>query len=93
MLNKGRKKLEKMIINMRKSASNILSSIGEQSRGPAGFAAVWKSEPMILEDAHGYVLAIPLEVVVSWKVSFGLEHFTSQRSFPPGVRKYTAQPL
>ncbi|KAH8747111.1 hypothetical protein F5882DRAFT_422542 [Hyaloscypha sp. PMI_1271] len=84
------KKLEKMIINMRKSASNILSSVGEQSRGPAGFAAVWKSEPMILEDAHGYVLAIPLEVVVSWKVfeNILLNHFKSlaERKLP-GSRK------
>ena len=80
MLNKGRKKLEKMIIHMRKSTSNILSSTGEQSRGPAGFAAIWKSKPMILEDAHGNFLAIPLEVVVSWEVSFGLEHLTGRRS-------------
>lgn len=82
-----------MIINMRKSASNILSSVVEQSRGPAGFAAIWKLEPMILEDAHGNVLAIPLEVVVSWEVSFGLEHLTRPRSFPLGIRMYTAQPL
>lgn len=71
LLNEGRKKLEKMIIRMRQSTRNILSSVSEQSRDPAGFAAVWKLEPMILEDAHGNVLAIPLEVVVSWEVSLG----------------------
>jgi hypothetical protein len=44
LLARGRKQLDKMIIHMRKSTSNILLSVSEQSRGPAGFAAILKSQ-------------------------------------------------
>jgi hypothetical protein len=35
---------------------------------PTGFASCWKQQPMMLEDAHGTFLAIPIDVVVSWQV-------------------------
>jgi hypothetical protein len=44
LLARGRKQLDKMIIHMRESISNILSSVSEPSRGPAGFAAILKSQ-------------------------------------------------
>lgn len=39
---------------------------------PRGFASWWKKEPMTLEDALGRILPIPLDIVVSWEVSFSL---------------------
>lgn len=35
---------------------------------PAGFGGTWQQAPMILEDALGKVVPIPLELVDSWDV-------------------------
>jgi len=33
-----------------------------------GFASCWETEPMALEDVHGKVFPIPLELVMSWEL-------------------------
>ncbi|KAH6668194.1 hypothetical protein B0J14DRAFT_156808 [Halenospora varia] len=49
------------------SLENILLQVARQLNAPTGFESCWKLEPMVLEDAHGTFLTIPLDVVVSWQ--------------------------
>jgi hypothetical protein len=53
---------------MRKTLEGVITSVGVQACRPTGFASCWKQEPMTLEDAHGKLLPLPLELVVSWEV-------------------------
>lgn len=38
---------------------------------PRGLGTHWQQEPVILEDALGFVVPIPLELVNSWDVRIG----------------------
>ncbi|KAF4635081.1 hypothetical protein G7Y89_g3007 [Cudoniella acicularis] len=63
------------------SLEDILVHLARQINSPMGFASSWKQQPMILEDAHGTFLTIPLDVVTFDNV---LEtHFR----FLPGTKK------
>jgi hypothetical protein len=50
-----------------------VEGIETRKNAPSGFAASWKKDPMILEDALGRILLIPLDFVVSWEVSINLK--------------------
>ncbi|KAE9369642.1 hypothetical protein N431DRAFT_413880 [Stipitochalara longipes BDJ] len=62
---------------MRRKNEIIMASVSFQTCGPTGFASCWKQAPMTLEDAHGKLLPLPLELVVSWEMfdSILLSHF------------------
>ncbi|PMD31127.1 hypothetical protein L207DRAFT_197733 [Hyaloscypha variabilis F] len=70
-------KMETSITQMRRTLEQVMASISFQTSGPTGFASCWKQEPMTLEDAHGKLLPLPLELVVSWQMldSILLGHF------------------
>ena len=54
--------------NKLKSLERVLADLAMHVNPPSGFAACWKQQPVMLEDAHGIFIAIPLDVVVSWQV-------------------------
>jgi hypothetical protein len=58
---------------MRKTLENVMTSVSVQTSGPTGFASFWKQEPMTLEDAHGKLLPLPLELVFSWEAKYPSE--------------------
>ncbi len=61
-------KFEASITQMRKTIERVMTSVHVQTARPTGFASCWKQAPMTLEDAHGRLLLLPLELVVSWEV-------------------------
>lgn len=72
-------KLETSITQMRKTLEKVMISVNLQTSGPTGFASCWKQEPMTLEDAHGKLLPLPVELVVSWEVRHLLATITPDR--------------
>ncbi|PMD42379.1 hypothetical protein L207DRAFT_310323 [Hyaloscypha variabilis F] len=70
-------KLEASFTQMRKTLERVMTSVHVQTARPTGFASCWKQAPMTLEDAHGELLPLPLELVVSWEMldSILLAHF------------------
>jgi len=56
------------IENALTSLESILASIALQINPPAGFACCWKQQPMMLEDAYGMFVPIPLDIVTTWQV-------------------------
>ena len=61
--------VEENIVSMRKSLQKLLKAKSLQSSSPAGFASCLKMEPMTLEDAHGNLIPIPIDLMGSWEVS------------------------
>ncbi|KAH8654567.1 hypothetical protein BGZ60DRAFT_435693 [Tricladium varicosporioides] len=55
------------IKNTIQSLEDILLQVAQQLNAPRGFESCWRLEPMVLEDAHGSFVMIPLDVVVSWQ--------------------------
>jgi hypothetical protein len=55
---------------MRRTLEDVMTSVSVQTSRPKGFASCWKQEPMTLEDAHGKLIQLPIEIVVSWEVRF-----------------------
>ncbi|KAH8589843.1 Clr5 domain-containing protein [Bisporella sp. PMI_857] len=62
-----------------------IEGIETRRNAPRGFASCWKQDPMILEDALGRLLLIPLEIVVSWEIFE--EHLRSLFQVCPGAKK------
>ncbi|PMD50236.1 uncharacterized protein K444DRAFT_262739 [Hyaloscypha bicolor E] len=53
---------------MRRTLDDVMTSVSVQTSRPKGFASCWKQEPMTLEDAHGKLIPLPIELVVSWEM-------------------------
>jgi hypothetical protein len=66
-------KIEETLLELRKSIEGV-EGIETRKNAPSGFAACWKKDPIILEDALGRLLLIPLDIVVSWEVNINLKH-------------------
>lgn len=47
---------------------------------PTGFGGTWQQAPVILEDARGKVVPVPLELVDSWDVRTGRSDVDATKS-------------
>ncbi|KAE9363343.1 PAP1-domain-containing protein [Stipitochalara longipes BDJ] len=77
-------KIEETLLELRKCMEGV-EGIETRKNAPSGFAACWKKDPMILEDALGRFLLIPLDIVVSWEAFE--EHLGSFFQVCPGAKK------
>jgi hypothetical protein len=57
------------MIDLRSLLGLLQSQIPSQQAIPTGIGTHWKQAPVTLEDAHGHLIPIPLELVNSWDVS------------------------
>ena len=57
-----------MTIDIKKILDLFQSHMESQQSTPWGLGTSWQQNPVILEDALGLRITIPLEIVTSWKV-------------------------
>ena len=60
--------LQVIAIEMKNTLSQLHGHILSQQATPRGIGTQWRQEPMTLEDALGFLVPIPLELVNSWDV-------------------------
>jgi len=65
-------KIEESLLELKKYVGGV-ERIETRKNAQNGFAACWKKDPIILEDALGRLLLIPLDIVVSWEVHINLK--------------------
>lgn len=58
-----------MTIDIKNMLCFFQSHMSLQQSTPRGLGECWQHDPVILEDALGFRIPIPLEIVTSWKVS------------------------
>jgi hypothetical protein len=61
-----------MVSDLKSTLSLLQSHILAQQATPRGIGIHWQQEPVTLEDALGFMIPIPLELVDSWDVSIDL---------------------
>jgi hypothetical protein len=72
-------KIDETILELTKRIEGVEGTVTRKN-APTGFAVCWKKDPMILEDALGRLLLIPLDIVVSWEVNINLKRSWTFRS-------------
>jgi hypothetical protein len=71
-----RTQVRSIAIDMRNMLSLLHNSIVVQQAAPRCLGGHWKQAPVTLEDALGFMIPIPLELVNSWDVcvSIGIKN-------------------
>jgi hypothetical protein len=64
-----RTQVHSMIADVRSILGLFQSHILSQQSTPRGLGTGWQQEPVTLEDALGFRIPIPLELVNSWEVN------------------------
>jgi hypothetical protein len=65
---KSRPRIYSIAIDMRSWFSRLNDQIASLQITPRGLETHWKQAPVTLEDALGFLVPIPLELVNSWDV-------------------------
>jgi hypothetical protein len=66
----ARTHLHATVVEIKNMLALFHSHIASQQSTPRGLVTGWQQDPVILEDALGFRIPLPLELVNSWDVSY-----------------------
>ena len=71
-----------MIVEIKDIVVLFHSQIASQQSTPRGLVTGWQQDPVTLEDALGFRIPLPLELVNSWDVSIAQIEFKVDLTWP-----------